>query len=77
MVSNVRFQSLPLLSLKMDNSSALAIGPSALRKVGGMSSGPAAPLLHMAYMVVSSSRMVKGEQQDSATVNSCSAFFRW
>ncbi len=40
----------------------------ALRKVGGMSSGPAAPLLRMACMAMSSSRMVKGEQQDSAAV---------
>ncbi len=42
------------LSLKIDNNSALAIGPSALRKVGGMSSGPAAPFLRMARMAMSS-----------------------
>ncbi len=69
--------SLEKLSLTMDNSSAYAIGPSALRKVGGMPSGPAAPLLRMACMAASSSQMVKGEQQDSAAVGSCSAFFRW
>ncbi len=65
------------LPLKMDKSSALAIGPSALRKVGGMLSGPSAPLLPMACMVVSGSWMVTGEQQDSAAVGSCSAFIRW
>ncbi len=63
------------LSLKMDKSSALAIGPSSLRKIGGLSSGSAAPLLRMACMDVSSSRMVKSEQQDSAAVGSFSAFF--
>ncbi len=31
----------------------------------------------MACMAVSSSRMVKGKQQNSAAVCSCSAFFRW
>ncbi len=61
----------------MDNSSAIVIGSSALRKVGGMSSGPAAFLLRMVCMAESSSRMVKGEQQDSAAVGSCGAFFRW
>ncbi len=66
------------LSLKMDYNSALAIGPSALRKVGGMSSGPAAHLLWLhACMVVSSLEVVKVEQHDSAAVGSCSAFFRW
>ncbi len=63
------------LSLKIDNNSVLAIGPSSMRKVEGMSSGPAAPLLRMAFMAMSSSRVVKGEQQDSAAVRSCSAFF--
>ncbi len=47
------------LLLKMDNNSVLAIGLSALRKVGGMSSGPVAPLLLMACMAMSSSRTVK------------------
>ncbi len=65
------------LSLKMDSISALSIGPSALRKVGGMSFGPAAPLPRMACIAVSSSQKVKGEQQDSAAVGSCSTFFRW
>ncbi len=65
------------LSLKMDSSSALAIGPSAFGKVGEMSSGPAAPLLHMVCVAVSSSGMVKGDQQDSASVGCYSAFFRW
>ncbi len=61
----------------VDNSSAMAIDPSALRKVGGMSSEPAKPLLCMTCMAVLSSRMVKGEQQVSAMVGSCSASFRW
>ncbi len=64
------------LSLKTGNSSALAIGPSALRKVGGMSSGAAAPLLRVACMAVLSLRMVTGVQQGSAAVGSCCAFFR-
>ncbi len=34
--------------LKLNSSLALAIGPSALKKVGGMSAGPAEPLLCMA-----------------------------
>ncbi len=37
----------------MDSNSVLAVGPSALRKVGGMSSGPAAPFLRMVYMAMS------------------------
>ncbi len=41
------------LSLKMDSNSVLAVGPSALRKVGGMSSGPAASFLRMACMALS------------------------
>ncbi len=63
------------LSLKMDNNSALAIGLSALRKVGGLSSGPTEPMLRMACLAVSSSRVVNGEQQDSAAIGSCHAFF--
>ncbi len=55
----------------MDNWSAMAIGPSALRKVGWMSSG-----LRMTCMAVSSSRTVKGEQMDSVAVGICSIFFR-
>ncbi len=63
--------------MKMDNSLALFIGPSVLKNVGGMSSRPAAPLHCMAFTAVSSSRMVKDEQQDSAAVGNFSAFFGW
>ncbi len=56
--------------MKIDNNSALAIGPTALRKVEEMSPGPAAPFLRMACMAMSSSRMAKGVQQSVAVVPS-------
>ncbi len=56
------------LLLNMDSSSVLALGPSALRKVGGTLARPAAPL---------PSLMVTGEQQDAAVVGRCCVFFMW
>ncbi len=53
-------------SEKIDYRSALVIGPNAFRKVRGMSVGPVEPSFRMACIAVSGSRMVKGEQRDSA-----------
>ncbi len=65
------------LSLKVDNSSVLAIGLSALREIGGIYCGPVSSVRRKVCMAVPSSQMVKSEQQDSVAVDSCSAFFRW
>ena len=45
--------------LKMARSSAFPCGPSAFRNEEGMSSGPAAPFLHIAWIACSSSYIEK------------------
>ena len=53
--------------LKMSRSSCLAIGPSAWRKVGGMSSGPHAPFVFIFPSALSNSYGVKGTQLPSVS----------
>ncbi len=56
------------LRLKMPSSSCLALGPRALRNVGGISSGPGAPLARIWRMASSSSSNLKAAQQLSPAV---------
>ncbi len=65
------------LRLKMSSSSCLALGPRALRNVGGISSGPVAPSALIWRMASSSSSFLKATQQLSPANGSFSVDFSY
>ncbi len=65
------------LRLKMSCSSCLALGPKAFRNVGGMLSGPGAPLARIWRMTSSGSSFRKAAQQLSPAVGDFSVDFSY
>ncbi len=63
------------LRLRMSSSSCLALGPRALRNVGGISSGPGTPLARIWRMASSSSSFLKAAQHISPAVGDFSVDF--
>ena len=63
--------------LNMDSNSWTAKRPNDLRKDGGMSSGPTAPLLFIYLMAANDSHIWSGTQLSSSIDGASSCFLKW